>query len=522
MAGNDAGGISTFSVAGAEFGYTTLWRVPLMTLVLALVQGRSPAAWGRSRAKASPRSSGRSPGSAGPCSPWRRCSSPNMATSVSEFAGIAAATEIMGISRYVAVPVAALVVWLLVVRGSYRSVEKVLLALSAVFVTYIVAMFLAEPDWGEVVTATVVPQLTADRGYITLMIAMNRHHHRTVDAILSAGECGGQGPHDQRPRNAASRCHSRDRRRRPHQLGHHRHNRHRSLPCRREGGRRCERSARLAARGRGVRDSAFRSYGWRRLAPRSMRVPLTAAYAICEAFGWERGLDRSWSEAPAFNAIYTSVIVFGAAFILIPGLNLISVMVFSQVVGGVLLPFLLVFMIRIANDRRLMGRYVNGPVYNTVSWATVIVVVGLTVALIRDDAVGLGVSMGARNKHHIRQMARAARKAIPAEERVGLSSAACARLLAVEELVLGTHASRLHAHGRGARLPRGGRSIPGARRRDRPAKDQCAGRTRIACVDAGPDTGRRSARCSGTTSRRAARQARCCRCRHRPRCRVRS
>ena len=119
-------------------------------------------------------------------------------------------------------------------------------------------------------------------------------------------------------------------------------------------------------------------------------LPLTAAYAVCEAFGWERGIDRSWSEAPAFNTIYTFVIFFGAAFVMLPDLNLISVMVFSQTIGGILLPFLLIFMIRIVNDRRIMGRYVNGRVYNGLTWGTVVVVIGLTVALLVMTALGVG------------------------------------------------------------------------------------------------------------------------------------
>ena len=118
-------------------------------------------------------------------------------------------------------------------------------------------------------------------------------------------------------------------------------------------------------------------------------LPLTAAYAVCEAFGWERGLDRSWSEAPAFNAIYTFVIAFGAAFVLIPDLDLILLMVFSQFVGGVLLPFLMVYMIKIANDQRIMGRYANTGLVNAISWTSVVVIVVLTLLLIGMTVMGM-------------------------------------------------------------------------------------------------------------------------------------
>jgi Mn2+/Fe2+ NRAMP family transporter len=117
-------------------------------------------------------------------------------------------------------------------------------------------------------------------------------------------------------------------------------------------------------------------------------LPLTAAYAICEAFGWEAGLDRSWDEAPAFNGIYTFVIGLGAAVILLPGLNLIGIMLVSQVVNGVLLPFLMIFMLYIVNDRRVMGRYTNGPVHNIFSWLTVAVVIALTLAVLVMTALG--------------------------------------------------------------------------------------------------------------------------------------
>ncbi|MEN6429914.1 MAG: divalent metal cation transporter, partial [Coriobacteriales bacterium] len=119
-------------------------------------------------------------------------------------------------------------------------------------------------------------------------------------------------------------------------------------------------------------------------------LPLTASYAICEAFGFEAGLDRSWAEAPAFNGIYTFVMFVGAAFILLPGLNLISIMLISQVVNGVLLPFILIFMMVIINDRRIMGRYANNRVDNTLAWATIVVVISLTVALLAMTLLGIG------------------------------------------------------------------------------------------------------------------------------------
>jgi Mn2+/Fe2+ NRAMP family transporter len=119
-------------------------------------------------------------------------------------------------------------------------------------------------------------------------------------------------------------------------------------------------------------------------------LPLTAAYAICEAFGWEAGVNRSWSEAPEFNAIFTFVIFVGAAVILLPGIDLIAIMIFSQVINGVLLPFLLIFMMVLINDRRIMGAHTNGRVFNVVAWITIVVVLALSAVLVGMTVLGFG------------------------------------------------------------------------------------------------------------------------------------
>jgi Mn2+/Fe2+ NRAMP family transporter len=119
-------------------------------------------------------------------------------------------------------------------------------------------------------------------------------------------------------------------------------------------------------------------------------LPLTAGYSICEAFGWEAGVDRKFSEAPAFIGIYTFVIFVGAALILVPGANLIAVMILSQVVNGVMLPFLLIFMMIIINDRRIMGEHRNGHVYNIIAWITIASAIGLTGVLLTLTALGMG------------------------------------------------------------------------------------------------------------------------------------
>jgi Mn2+/Fe2+ NRAMP family transporter len=316
----------------------------------------------------------------------------NTATSVAEFAGIAAALELFAIPKYISVPLAALAVWLLVVHGSFRKVEKMLLALASVFILYVLAAFMAKPDWGEVFTATVVPQFEPSVPFIALVIAaigttiapwmqffaqsnvvdkgmgLEDLRDRRIDAIAgvvaanlvawfiiitTATVLYGQGIVITSAEQAAA-----------------------SL-------------APVAGR-YATALFALGLFGASLLA--ASVLPLTAAYAITEAFGWERGIDRSWAEAPIFNGIYTFVIFSGAAVVLIPGTPLVTLMVLSQTIGGVLLPFMLIFMVRLINDRRLMGVHVNNRWQNALAWGTIVTVIALTVMLFGmqiGQAVGL-------------------------------------------------------------------------------------------------------------------------------------
>lgn len=390
-AGNDAGGIATYSVGGASFGYATLWMIFVMTFALVVVQemaARMGAVTGKGFAALIREKFGVRP----TLFAMIALLVSNAATSVAEFAGIAAGMELFGVSKYVSVPVAVIVVWSLVVRGSYRNVEKVFLALSSVFLAYVVAAFLAKPDWGEVLHATFVPQFIPSMDFVLLVVAtigttiapwmqffvqsnivdkgvsVKDLTLQRVDVIAGAVAANvvawfiivttGTVLY---PRGIEISG--------------------------------AEQAAQALAPVAGPYASILFAVG---LVSASLLaacvLPLTAAYAITEAFGWERGIDRTWAQAPAFNAIYTFVILFGAAFVLIPGAPLITIMVLSQAVNGVLLPFLLIYMIKIINDRRIMGRHVNGRASNTLAWVTVVTVIGLTVVLLIGSVLrGLGV-----------------------------------------------------------------------------------------------------------------------------------
>lgn len=390
-AGNDAGGISTYSVDGASFGYATLWMIFVMTASLIVVQemaARMGAVTGKGFAALIREKFGVRP----TLFAMMALLVSNAATSVAEFAGVAAGAELFGISRYVSVPIAAVVVWILVVRGSYRNVEKVFLALSSVFLAYVVAAFLAKPDWSEVLRATVVPTFIPRIDFVLLVVAtvgttiapwmqffvqsnivdkgvgIKDLAFQRVDVITGAVAANiiawfiivttGTVLYPQ--------------------------------GIQIEG---AEQAAAALAPVAGPYATVLFAVG---LIGASLLaacvLPLTAAYAITEAFGWERGIDRSWNEAPAFNAIFTFVIAFGAALVLIPGAPLITIMVLSQAVNGVLLPFLLIYMLRIVNDRRFMGRHVNGRLTNALGWGTALVVIGLTVVLLGGSLLqGLGL-----------------------------------------------------------------------------------------------------------------------------------
>ncbi len=388
-AGNDAGGISTYSEAGARYGYSMLWMMLAMTPAFMIVQemaGRMGAVTGKGFAALIRERFGvRLTFGA-----MVMLLGSTAATTIAEFAGVAAAMELFGVSRLISVPIAALIVWLLVVRGSYRRVEKVFLALSSVFVAYIIAVFLAQPDWGEVGRAFVVPSFVPDRGFVALAIGLTGTTIAPWMQFLLQSNIVDKGTTVKEWRLARWDV----------MIGAVAAN---LIACAiiittgtilhpagiEIAG--AEDAARALAPLAGPYAEMLFSVGLLSASLLAAAVlPLTSAYAVCEAFGWESGLDRGWSEAPVFNGLYTFVIVSSAAIILIPGLNLIAIMLVSQVVNGILLPFLLIFMMIIINDRRIMGRHVNSRLNNALAWATIAVVIALTATLMIMTLLNIG------------------------------------------------------------------------------------------------------------------------------------
>ncbi len=389
MAGNDAGGISTYSNAGALFGYKTLWMILIMTFLLVVVQ-ESAVRMGTVTGKGLSSLIRERFGIRLTSLAMLALLSSNIAVTFSEFAGIASGMELFGIPKYVSVPLAGIIVWLLVMSGSYKRVEKILLAVSCVFITYVVAAFLAGPSWGEVMHDTFVPQIVPDSNFFSLLIA-------TIGATIapwmiflaqsSVVEKGAEIKDLIYQRvDAVSGA---------------------IIACVVSWFIIVTTAAVLHPAGIVIEEAADAA---RALAPiagpyaemlfsaglvaasflAACVLPGVTASAICEAFGWERGTDRSWSEAPAYKGILTSILVISVIIVLIPGINLFAVMVMAQVVSGVLLPILLVFMVFIINDKHIMGNYANGLLWNVLLWATIIVVALLTIALFIFQALGLG------------------------------------------------------------------------------------------------------------------------------------
>ncbi|MDR0350167.1 MAG: Nramp family divalent metal transporter [Coriobacteriales bacterium] len=388
LAGNDAGGISTFSVAGASFGYAALWTVPVAMVFLMVVQ-ESAARMGAQTGKGFAALIRERFGIRLAAFAMVALLIANTGTTLSEFAGIAAGMELFGVSKYLSVPVAGLAAWALVMGGSYRRTEKLFMAISLVFLTYVVAAFISKPDWGEVARNTVVPHLIFERGFFALVIALIGT--TIAPWMIFFGQSNvvekGVGAKDlpaQRVDVFSGAI----------------------IACLVVWFIIITTGTVLHSQGIEVTDAESAANALAPLVGPYARqlfgvgfvgasflaacvLPLTTAYAICEAFGWERGIDRSWAEAPAFKGLVTLIIAISCVVVLLPGIDLMGIMLTAQFVNGILLPVLLIFLVRIINDRRVMGALRNGKLANLLSYLTITVVVVLSVILLAMQILGL-------------------------------------------------------------------------------------------------------------------------------------
>ena len=394
IAGNDAGGITTYSVLGARTGFTLLWLFPITIVVLGVVQeiaARLGVVTGQGLSDLIRDRFGIR---------WTLFAMlvllvANIANTVAEFSGASAATELFGISRYATVPVVAVAIWALILFGSYRVVERVFLSVALVFVSYIASAILAHPDWSQVGRSLVTPTINFTPSVLLLMVAVVG---TTITPYMqfylqSAVAEKGIGEDELRLEQADA------------VVGSVWTNVIAVFIV-------VATAATIYAVGGTINSAADAALGLRPVAGELSTVlfavglfgasvlaatimPISTAYVICEAFGWESGVGRRFSDAPIFFGIYTFVLFLGALIVLIPGLDPIPVIVASQNLQGLLLPIVLIFMVLLVNDRRLMGRHRNGRIANVLAWGSVGLVVVLDAALLGVQGLGLfGVNIG--------------------------------------------------------------------------------------------------------------------------------
>ena len=378
---NDSGGIFTYSAAGAQFGYLPLWTLLPITVLLIITQemcSRMGAVTGKGLSDLIREEFG------------LRITflmmavlvAVNLTNVMSEFAGVASSLELFHVSRYISVPLSAIAVWLLVVKGNYRSVEKIFLLACVFYVTYVISGFLVKPDWKEAAIYSVRPVLLLEPAYIYMLIGMvgttiapwmqfylqaavvekgvtaKEYAESRIEVIVGCFmtsviaffiivACAG-AIYSVKPREITD-------------------------------------AAQAAQALKPFGNYAFLLFSaglFNASIFAACILPLSTAYSVCEGLGFESGVNRRLREAPIFYALYTLLIVVGAGVVLIPRFPLVRMILLSQVLNGMLLPFILIFMILLINKQELMGEWVNPRWFNLFSWVTVVVIIGLTLAYV--------------------------------------------------------------------------------------------------------------------------------------------
>ncbi len=379
---NDPGGILTYSQAGAKYGYTLLWTLIPTTVALIVVQEMA-ARMGAITGKGLSDLIREEFGLRMTFFTMIVLGFADFGNIAAEFAGLASGMGIFGISKYIAVPLGALLVWTVIVRGSYKPVERVLLVLSLIYFAYPISAFLSKPDWKLAIENTIIPQFNSDPGYLVMIVGLIGTtitpwmQFYLQASIVEKGVSKRDYPMSRLDvifgcivtdviaffivvACAATIFHSQ----------------HREINDVAE-------AARALVPFAGKFAAILFALGLVNASLMSAAIlPLATSYNVCEGLGFESGIDKRFGEAKIFYGLYTALIVCGAGFVLIPGLPLLKVILISQVANGVLLPFVLVFMLKLVNRERLMGEYRNGPWGNSIAWATSIIMIGLTVVMI--------------------------------------------------------------------------------------------------------------------------------------------
>jgi NRAMP (natural resistance-associated macrophage protein)-like metal ion transporter len=378
---NDASGITTYSLAGSEFGLKLIWSLFPIMIALIVIQEMS-ARMGVVTGKGLSDLIREKFGAKITFYLMIAMFFTNMGNVIAQFAGVAAGMEIFGVNKLISVPVSAFLMWWMVVKGTYKSLEKVFLAACVFYLSYIVTGIIVKPDWGYVAEQFLYPKLSLQPSEMAMVIGLvgttvapwtqfylqatmvekgvkvEEYKFSRFDVVMGsiiaqivaffiilvcAETLFKNGIRIETAKDAA-------------------------LALKPLAGKYC---------------TFLFAFGLVNASLLATSVlPLSTTYLICEGLGWEVGIDKKFVEAPQFYGFYSLMIFLGAGIILYPGLPLIRIMYFSQVINGMVLPFLLIFMLLLINDKKLMGEHTNGPIFNAIAWLTSVVMIGFTLLLL--------------------------------------------------------------------------------------------------------------------------------------------
>ena len=378
---NDAGGITTYSVAAAIYGYNLIWTLIPSFIVLVVIQEMN-ARMGIVTGKGLADLIRENAGVKITFFIFIGLLIADVGNTTTEFAGVAGSMEIFGVSKYISVPIVGFMIWFLVVKGTYKIAERIFLLFSVSLLMYVVSAIMGKPHWGEIGHAIIHPQMEFNTRSLAMIIGlvgttiapwmqfymqssviekglkMKQYNYSLIDIVVGcvatvvvaffimvacASTLHVNGIQINEAKDAA-----------------------------------------LALKPlAGVFASQVFAFGLFIASIFSATIlPLATAFYVCEAFGFEAGIDKKWNEAREFYVLYTGILIVGAVIILVPNAPLIFISLWSQVINGMLLPVVLVCMMLLVNNRKIMGKYVNKPVNNLIGWSAVIILIALSLALL--------------------------------------------------------------------------------------------------------------------------------------------
>jgi len=378
---NDAGGITTYSLAGAQYGYTLIWTLIPSFIVLVVIQEMN-ARMGIVTGKGLADLIRENAGIKVTFFIFLGLLFSGIGNTTTEFAGVAGSMEVFGVSKYISVPVVAILVWVLVVKGTYKIAERIFLIFSVSLLTYVVSAIMGKPDWKEIGVAVIHPRVDMNTRSIAMVIGlvgttiapwmqfymqssviekglkMNNYKYTIADVVVGCVitvvvaffimvACASTLHPNGIEINAAK-------------------------------------DAALALKPlAGNLASQVFAFGLFIASIFSATIlPLATAFFVCEAFGFEAGIDKKWDEAKEFYILYTGILIVSALIILIPNAPLIPITLWSQIINGILLPVVLVSMMILINKKKIMGTFVNGKATNIIGWSAVVILIGLSAALL--------------------------------------------------------------------------------------------------------------------------------------------